>query len=73
MKRIDLSLKPSSELKTLLGERRGRANELRLLLHQRKIKNVKEMGLVKKDIARILTLLKQQATQERHGTRKRRS
>ncbi|OGZ98400.1 MAG: 50S ribosomal protein L29 [Candidatus Sungbacteria bacterium RIFCSPLOWO2_12_FULL_41_11] len=58
MKAIELSQKPKEELQKLLKEKRKRLEELRFLSSQGKVKNVKEMSVVKKDIARILTLLR---------------
>ena len=57
MKIAELRQKIKEELQELLQEKRARLDELRPLLHQKKIKNVKEMEAVKKDIARIMTLL----------------
>lgn len=53
----ELRQKPKKELQETLQEKRARVDELRFLLSQKKIKNVKEVASVKKDIARILTLL----------------
>lgn len=57
MKIVELRQKSKEELQELLQEKRTRADELRPLLHQKKVKNVKELSGVKKDIARIMTLL----------------
>lgn len=58
MKTTDLRGKSEGELKEILQEKRQRVDELIFLLRQKKVKNVKELSLVRKDIARILTLLK---------------
>ncbi len=58
MKPAGLKQKSKEELQGLLEEKRARADELKFMLRQKKIKNVKELAGVKKDIARILTLLK---------------
>lgn len=58
MKITELRQKPKEELTQALQEKRMRLDELRFLLHQKKVKNVKEAAGIKKDIARILTLLK---------------
>lgn len=50
--------KSKDELQELLREKKWRIDELRFLLDQKKVKNVKEIAGVKKDIARIMTLLK---------------
>lgn len=60
MKSTELRQKTKEELKVLLEEKRGRADELHFLLNQKKVKNVKELAGVKKDIARILTLLREE-------------
>jgi len=57
MKIVEFRQKSKEELKTLLEEKRRHADELRFLLSQKKAKNVKELANIKKDIARILTLL----------------
>ncbi len=59
MKTSELRQKPKEELHEVLRERRARAEELRFLLGQKKVKNVRELAEVKKDIARILTILKE--------------
>ena len=56
MKALELRKKPLEELRQLLGEKLLRMEELRTLLAQKKAKNVKELGLVRRDIARILTI-----------------
>lgn len=53
----ELRQKTKEELIEMLRARRMRAEEVRFMLYQKKIKNVKELREVKKDIARILTLL----------------
>ncbi|MDO8600710.1 MAG: 50S ribosomal protein L29 [bacterium] len=58
MKVSELRQKSDVDLKELLKERRSRLEELHFLLSQGKVKQVHEVGEIKKDIARILTLLK---------------
>lgn len=58
MKIAELKQKSKEELAVLLREKKARVDELKYLLRQRKVKNVREVGDVKKDIARILTLMK---------------
>lgn len=60
MKTAELRKKSAAELKSLLAEKLFRAEELVLLLHQKKAKNVKELRGVKKYIARLKTLLREQ-------------
>lgn len=57
MKTADLKEKTAEELEALLRDKRSRIDELKFLLRAKKIKNVKEMQAVKKDVARILTVL----------------
>lgn len=59
MRTSKLRQKSKSELQRLLGELRERLRQLRFALFSGKVKNVREIREVKKDIARILTLLKQ--------------
>lgn len=58
MKTAELRKKSKEELKELLQRERSKADELSWLLRQKKAKNVKELSGVKKNIARIMTLLK---------------
>ena len=58
MKITELRQKPKNELQSLLDEKRGRLRVLRFDLASDKVKNVREIRQIKKDIARILTLLK---------------
>lgn len=57
MKFAELKQKSGDELKTMLAESRRRIDELRFAYSQGKQKNVKEIAGIKKDIARIMTLL----------------
>lgn len=59
MKMQELKLKSKDELQKLLAENRERLHSLSFDLAAGKIKNVKEIKKIKKDIARILTLLNQ--------------
>ena len=59
MKINELRQKSKDELNALLAEKRARIDELRFLLHQKKVKNVKETTSARKDIAMIMTLLNQ--------------
>ena len=62
MKIIELSQKPKNELQTLLSEKRERLRQLRFNISSGKVKNVREIRMIKKDIARILTILKNRAS-----------
>lgn len=59
MKMNELRQKSREELTALLSQRRQRIAELRFLLQQKKTKNVKEALFLRKDAARILTLLRE--------------
>ena len=61
MKSKDYAQRTKIELSELLVERRARAEELSFLLSQKKVKNVKELREVRKDVARILTVLRKQS------------
>jgi len=50
--------KPKEELTKLLSEKRNRLLSLRFDLSGGRVKNVKEIREAKKDVARILTLMK---------------
>lgn len=56
MEITELRQKSPAELTELLAAHKTRIDELRFLLRQKKVKNVKEQAARKKDIARILTL-----------------
>ena len=56
MKMKELKQKPPEELASLLKERRERLVDLSFQTHQKKIKNVREIRKIKRDIARLLTL-----------------
>lgn len=58
MKIDKLRSKSKSELKKIIGDKRERLRLLRFNLASGKLKNVREVREVRRDIARILTLLK---------------
>ncbi len=53
----DFKNKTEKELKTLLGEKRVALRNFRFSIAGSKVKNVKEGYVLRKDIARILTLV----------------
>ena len=57
MKTTELRQKSKEALETLLVAHRQRIMVLRTLAHEKKIKNVHEMSGVRKDVARVLTIL----------------
>jgi len=58
MKIQEIRQKTEDEMKSLLIEKREKLRALRFDLSAGKVKNVREVRGVKKDIAKILTLLK---------------
>jgi large subunit ribosomal protein L29 len=57
MKAKELRQKSDNELEKILQEKRKKLYQLRSDLVAGKVKNVREIRMVKKDIARILTIL----------------
>ncbi len=60
MKIAEIRKKSGSELEKLLGELRRKLRALRFDLVSGKVKNIREIRKIKKNIARILTILKEQ-------------
>lgn len=58
MKAEDLRKKDKKELDTMVLELRKKLSDLRFKFSSNKLKNTKEVGNIKKEIARILTILK---------------
>ncbi len=61
MKSSELRKKSRQDLEKILNEKRERAKVLRFDSVLDKVKNVKELEAAKKDIARILTILKEES------------
>lgn len=59
MKKEELNRKSKAELRKLLKDNREKLRQSRFDLASGKVKNVREIRKTKKEIARILTLLKQ--------------
>jgi len=57
MKIIELRRKPKEELKKILQDNREKLRQLRFDLSAGKVKNVREIRHLKKEIAQILTLI----------------
>jgi large subunit ribosomal protein L29 len=55
----ELKLKSVSDLQKLLASSREKLRDLNFKVSQNQLKNVREIRIIKKNIARILTLLKQ--------------
>ena len=64
MKIRELRRKPTKELQETLINLRDKLRELRFNLAGGKVKNIKEIRQTKRDIARILTLLKEHETKK---------
>ncbi|MBZ9571855.1 50S ribosomal protein L29 [Patescibacteria group bacterium] len=61
MKINGLRKKSKAELPKILKERRERLRQLRFDLSSGKVKNIREIRYLRKEIARILTTLKEKA------------
>ena len=57
MKISEIKQKPKKELQKLLQNNQDKLRQLRFDLASGKVKNVREIRQIKKDIARILTIL----------------
>lgn len=57
MKMSELQAKGEAELTKLLSELRDQARDLKFKVHSKEVKKTQTLGAVKKDIARILTLI----------------
>ncbi|MBU1178334.1 50S ribosomal protein L29 [Patescibacteria group bacterium] len=60
MKISEIKNKDSQELHQLLAERRDKLREIKFSVASKQHKNFKDVSRIKKDIARILTVLKKQ-------------
>jgi len=54
----DIKQKSQNELRKILKEKRVKLQQLHFDLTSGKVKNVREIRMIKKDIARILTIMK---------------
>lgn len=61
---MDLNQKSLKELRVLLNQERTKLGELRFKLKNKQLKNVKEIIMTKKNIARILTKINQIRNQD---------
>jgi len=59
MKSIELRKRDKKELEKIVQELRKKLNDLRFKFSSGKLKNVKEINSSKKEIARILTIIKE--------------
>ncbi len=58
MTSTELKQKSTQALEALLAESRDKLREMRFKVAQRQLKNVREVRRLKREVARILTLLK---------------
>ncbi|MDD2677866.1 MAG: 50S ribosomal protein L29 [Candidatus Paceibacterota bacterium] len=65
MKNKELKLKTKEELNLLLAEDRKKLRDLKVNLSKGKVKNVLSIRMLKKEIARILTILNFKAGEEK--------
>jgi len=59
MKAQELRQKTIEELKELMREKKEKASQLEFGLASAKVKNVKERSAIRKDIARIITIMEE--------------
>ncbi len=64
MKVNELREKKDDELKKILSQKRDKLQDIRFKLSSGRVKNVKEARDLRKDIARILTILKESSNEE---------
>ncbi len=69
MKITELRQKSKEELQKILKDDREKLRQLRFDLAAGKVKNVREVRKIKKDIARILTLITKRGEAERRWKR----
>jgi ribosomal protein L29 len=58
----DLRKKESKELHKLLATKRDKVRDMRFSVSNKQLKNIRDIRVDKKDIARILTILKEKIT-----------
>lgn len=62
MKTRELRKRSKEELEKILRDEREKSRQLRFDLSSGKVKNVQEISETKKEIARVLTILREQKT-----------
>lgn len=53
----EIKNKPLSELNHLLGDLRKKLSDLKFKVSQNQLKNIREIRTIKKDIAKVLTVM----------------
>ena len=61
MKFKELTTKSEAEVKNLLSELKAQAHDLSVKMRLNQVKNTRQLGAIKKDIARIMTYINQKA------------
>lgn len=59
METKEIRIKAESELNHLLADSRKKLDEMMFRARQKQLKNIREIRIVRKDIAKILTILKE--------------
>jgi len=59
MKTVELKTKSKNELEKMIEDLRKKLSDLRFRFSSNQLKNVKEMSNMKKEIARIFTIIKE--------------
>ena len=70
MKIKEIRQKSDKELRKLLLTLRDKLRDLRFKIASKQLKNYKEMGKIRKDVARILTVLKERKLTKEIKTKK---
>ncbi|MFC1700074.1 50S ribosomal protein L29 [Patescibacteria group bacterium] len=70
MKIEDLKKKSKSELHKALKEARGNLSKLKIEVIEKKEKNIKKIGILRKDIARIRTILNEKKEEVKTNAKK---
>jgi len=65
MKVKELRQKSKDDLNKILQQEREKMRQIRFDMSSGKVKNVREINKIKKDIARILTILNEQRTENK--------
>ncbi len=58
----EIRIKTATELQQLLSDSRKKLDELLFRVRQKQVKNIREVRVIKKDIAKIITVLKEKTT-----------
>lgn len=67
MKASEIKQKSQTELQKVLLDKRDKLRQLRFDLTSGKVKNVREIREIKKDIARIITIINSKFKSQKHA------